>query len=68
MVRDAGFWDLYLFGCALTLLLPTYLIRVAGASVTQAGLVTSIASMSTLPGCVLAVLLTRRGPCGPGRR
>jgi MFS family permease len=56
------------FGCALTLLLPTYLIRVAGASVTQAGLVTSIASMSTLPGCVLAVLLTRRGPCGPGRR
>lgn len=50
------------FGCALTLLLPTYLIRVAGASVTQAGLVTSVASMSTLPGCVLAVFLTRRGP------
>jgi MFS family permease len=54
------------FGCALTLLLPTYLIRVAGASVTQAGLVTSIASMSTLPGCVLAVLLTRRGSLRPG--
>lgn len=54
-----------LFGCALTMLLPTYLIRIAGASVTQAGLVTSIASMSTLPGCILAVALTRRGPLRP---
>lgn len=54
-----------LFACALTMLLPTYLMRMTGASVAQAGLVTSIASMATLPGCALAVMMTRRGPLRP---
>ena len=50
-----------LFLCALTMLLPTFLIEERAAAMDEAGLVTSIASLSALPASGLAILLIRRG-------
>ena len=50
-----------LFVCALTMLLPTFLIEQRGASVSTAGFITALASLSALPGSGLAMLLVRRG-------
>ncbi|WP_343529016.1 MFS transporter [Sphingomonas sp.] len=50
-----------LFLCALTMLLPTFLMAERAAALDEAGLVASIASLSALPASGLAILLIRRG-------
>jgi MFS family permease len=50
-----------LFVCALTMLLPTFLIEERGATVAAAGMVTAIASLSALPASALAMIAARGG-------
>lgn len=50
-----------LFVCALTMLLPTFLIEERGATVAAAGLVTALASLSALPASVIAMIAARSG-------
>lgn len=50
-----------LFLCALTMLLPTFLIGERGAAVNEASLVASLASLCALPASGFAILLIRRG-------
>jgi len=56
-----------LFLCALTMLLPTFLIAERAAALDEAGLVASLASLSALPASGLAILLIRRGRLSTGR-
>lgn len=56
-----------LFLCALTMLLPTFLMAERAAALNEAGLVASIASLSALPASGLAILLIRRGRLSTGR-
>lgn len=50
-----------LFLCALTMLLPTFLIEERAAALGESGLVASLASLSALPASGLAMLLIRQG-------
>jgi MFS family permease len=50
-----------LFVCALTMLLPTFLIEEHGATVGTAGLVTALASLSALPASAIAMVAARSG-------
>ncbi|MBO9723415.1 MAG: MFS transporter [Novosphingobium sp.] len=50
-----------LFLCALTMLLPSFLTETHGATLGEAGLVASLASLSALPASGLAVLMIRNG-------
>lgn len=50
-----------LFLCALTMLLPSFLTEIHGATLGEAGLVASLASLSALPASGLAILLMRGG-------
>lgn len=50
--------------CALTMLLPSYLIEAAGLTPRAASLAAAGASLAALPGFVLIVLLLRRGKAG----
>jgi len=50
-----------LFLCALTMLLPTFLIGERGAAVNEASLVASLASLCALPASGIAILLIRQG-------
>jgi MFS family permease len=56
-----------LFVCALTMLLPIFLVEQRGASVAAAGLIAGIASLSALPGTAFAIA-TLRGRRLPPRR
>ncbi|MET0270437.1 MAG: MFS transporter [Sphingomonas sp.] len=56
-----------LFLCALTMLLPTFLMAERGAALDEAGLVASAASLCALPASGLAILLIRRGRLSAGR-
>ena len=56
-----------LFLCALTMLLPTFLMVERAAALNEAGLVASVASLSALPASGLAILLIRRGQLSTGR-
>ena len=56
-----------LFLCALTMLLPTFLIAERAAALDEVGLVASLASLSALPASGLAILLIRRGRLSTGR-
>lgn len=56
-----------LFLCALTMLLPTFLMAERAAALNEAGLVASVASLSALPASGLAILLIRRGQLSTGR-
>ena len=56
-----------LFLCALTMLLPTFLMTERAAALGEAGLITSAASLSALPASGLAILLIRRGRLSAGR-
>lgn len=49
------------FLCALTMLLPTFLILERGAGLGEASLIVSLASLSALPASGLAILMLRRG-------
>lgn len=60
-VSTIAFGTYTLFLCALTMLLPTFLVGQRGAALDQAGLVSSLASLSALPASGLAILLIRRG-------
>ncbi|MCJ2181778.1 MFS transporter [Novosphingobium sp. 1949] len=73
-VSTLAFGVYTLFLCSLTMLLPTFLIDERGASVGEAGLVASLASLSALPASGIAMALIRKGPmsltrlfaiCGP---
>lgn len=55
-----------LFLCALTMLLPTFLVGERGAALDEAGLISSLASLSALPASGLAMLLIRRGHLSVG--
>lgn len=48
-----------LFVCALTMLLPTFLVEQRGASVAAAGLIAGVASLSALPGTMFAIVTLR---------
>jgi len=50
-----------LFICALTMLLPTFLIEQRGATVATAGLVTAFTSLLALPATAIAMGLSRGG-------
>ncbi|WP_298091366.1 MFS transporter [uncultured Sphingomonas sp.] len=54
-----------LFLCALTMLLPTFLTDMRGASLATAGLVAAFASLAALPGSAIAIALMRRGALSP---
>jgi len=56
-----------LFLCALTMLLPTFLMVERAAALNEAGLVASVASLSALPASGIAILLIRRGQLSTGR-
>lgn len=47
--------------CALTMLLPTFLIERRGAGVSEAGLIAAVASFAALPAFVVALRLLRHG-------
>jgi MFS family permease len=48
-----------LFVCALTMLLPIFLVEQRGASVPAAGLIAGVASLSALPGTLFAIASLR---------
>ncbi|MES2054692.1 MAG: MFS transporter [Pseudomonadota bacterium] len=50
-----------LFLCALTMLLPTFLIEQRSAALGEAGMIAAIASLSALPASGLAILAMRGG-------
>jgi len=56
-----------LFVCALTMLLPTFLVEQRGATVAAAGLIAGIASLSALPGTVFAIATLRGKRLPPWR-
>ena len=60
-VATFGFGLYTLFVCALTMLLPTFLIEQRGASVGSAGIVTAVAAFSALPASLVAMLAMRGG-------
>ncbi|QNQ08706.1 MFS transporter [Sphingomonas alpina] len=50
-----------LFLCALTMLLPTFLIEQRSATLSVAGMIAAVASLSALPASGLAILAMREG-------
>lgn len=63
-VSTLSFGIYTLFLCALTMLLPTFLITQKAATLDEAGLAASIASLSALPASGLAILFLKRGMSG----
>lgn len=63
-IATFGFGLYTLFLCALTMLLPTFLTEMRGASLATAGLVAAFASLAALPGSAIAMALMRRGALG----
>ncbi|WP_065847716.1 MFS transporter [Sphingobium sp. Ndbn-10] len=59
-VSTLAFGTYTLFLCALTMLLPTFLMTERAATLHESGLVASVASLSALPASGLAILLIRR--------
>lgn len=53
--------------CALTALLPIYLVEQLGAALSPASAVTALASTAALPGCVAMMIIMRRGLPGSRR-
>jgi len=56
-----------LFVCALTMLLPTFLVEQRGATVAVSGLIAGVASLSALPGTVFAIATLRGKRLPPWR-
>lgn len=53
--------------CALTALLPLYVVERQGASLAGASALAGAVSFAALPGCVMIMLLLHRGFMGPAR-
>ncbi|USI71724.1 MFS transporter [Sphingomonas morindae] len=62
-----GFGAYTLFVCALTMLLPSFLIEARGATTAEAGLIAGLASLAALPGSALAARIMARGPLSGAR-
>lgn len=53
--------------CALTALLPTYLVEQRGAALTMASGLAGLVSAAALPGCFIMVVIMREGVIGPNK-
>lgn len=53
--------------CALTALLPIYLVEQRGAALAAASGVAGLVSAAALPGCLVMILIMRQGAIGPKR-
>ena len=60
-IATFGFGLYTSFICALTMLLPTFLVAQAGVSSTVAGIATGIVALGSIPGAAVAIALSRLG-------